>query len=121
VVARETAALVLAVLLFIASTRVFLGGKNAGWLWRQALGAQLALAGATVLVERHLAPARRRAFFDAARVAGDGAQPLAGTGSLDETLRWLLTFSAALPMVWAAVVALLLIYATRPKVRAFTG
>lgn len=121
VVAREVAALILAVLLFIASARVFLRAPNAGWLWRQALAAQVVLAGATVWVERSLGGARRRAFFDAVRAAGRGVEPLAGTKSLDETLRALLGLSAAIPVVWATAVLALLVYATRPRVRAFTG
>lgn len=121
VVAREVAALILAVLLFIASARVFLRVPSAGWLWRQALAAQVLLAGATVWTERALAPARRRAFFDAVRAAGRAVEPLSGTRSLDETLRALLGLSAVLPMIWATVVLAVLVYATRPRVRAFTG
>jgi hypothetical protein len=120
-VARELAALLLAILLFIASARVVLRAPGAGWLWRQALVAQLVLAGSTVWVERFMAPARRRAFFEAARVAVGPVQPLSGTASLDETLRALLAFSGAVPVVWCAVVALLVAYAFRPRVRAFTG
>lgn len=120
-VARELAALILAVLLFVSSTRVILRAPGAGWLWRQALLAQLALAGFTVWAERALEPARRRAFFDAARASVGPVQPLAGTASLEETLRALLAFSAAMPMLWGAVVALLTAYAFRARVRAFTG
>lgn len=120
-VAREVAATILAVLLFIASVRVVLRSSGAGWLWRQALVAQIVLAGATVWVERALEPARRRAFFEAARSAQGAVQPLSGTASLDETLRALLAFSAAVPAVWAAVVGVILIYASRAKVRAFIG
>ena len=120
-VARELAALILAVLLFVSSTRVVLRAQGAGWLWRQALLAQLVLAGATVWAERALEPARRRAFFEAARASVGPVQPLSGTASLDETLRALLAFSAAVPVVWAAVLGALVLYAFRPRVRAFMG
>lgn len=120
-VGREVAAMLVAVLLFISSARVVLRSPGAGWLWRQALVAQILLAGATVWVERSLEPARRRAFSEAARAAQGAVQPLSGTRSLEETLRALLAFSAAVPAVWAAVVSLILLYASRPRVRAFIG
>lgn len=120
-VAREVAALVFAAMLFIASTRVLLRVRGAGWLWRQALAAQLLLAAATLWLERALEPSRRRAFFEAARAAQGSVQPLSGTSSLDETLRALLAFSAAVPAVWAATVGVALLYASRAKVRAFIG
>ncbi|MEZ4393168.1 MAG: hypothetical protein R3A48_18950 [Polyangiales bacterium] len=120
-VGREVGALLVAVLLFISSARVVLRSPGAGWLWRQALVAQILLAGATVWVERSLEPARRRAFFEAAQAAQGAVQPLSGTRSLEETLRALLAFSAAVPAAWAAAVSLILLYASRPKVRAFIG
>lgn len=120
VVAREVAAMVLALLLFVASTRVLLRVPGAGWLWRQALVAQVALAGFSVWVERALVPHRRRAFEEAVRAVGRPVEPLPGAASLDESLRWLLAMSSALPAVWAMLIAGLLLYATRARVRAFT-
>lgn len=114
VVGMEVATLVLSVTLFLASVRVFLRVRGAGWLWRQALLGNIALAAFTVLIERYLMPSRLSAVRQVLATGGAAVQ-------LPPNVTAESVFRVSMLSGWVMVALLLgvLYFSTRPRIRAF--
>lgn len=114
VVGLEVATLVLSVTLFLASVRVFLRVRGAGWLWRQALLGSIALAAATVFVERSLLASRLSAFRHVMTTGGAAVQ-------LPPNVTAEAVFRTSMLSGWATVALLLgiLYFSTRERIREF--
>jgi len=114
VVGLESATLVLSVTLFLASVRVFLRVRGAGWLWRQALLGSIGLAVATVFVERFLLPSRLAAFRQVMATGGAAVQ-------LPPNITAEQVFRVSMLSGWLTVALLggILYFSTRERIREF--
>lgn len=124
VVAVEVACLLLSVLLFIASSRVLLKARDAGWLWRQALAGNAAVFVARAAVARALAPSRVEAFDRVAATVGDAVRAGARIPepmTPQQFARVAMALSVWLNLGAALMMAALLVYAARASVREATG
>ncbi len=120
-VAVEAARLVLAVLLFVAASRVLLRAQGSGWLWRQALAGNVAVTLAAAWHERSLIPAWTLAFRRALAEATPAIASPQKSLSAEEFFRLTAGVSVWTTGALAAMFLAALAYASRPATRAITG
>lgn len=115
-VAMEVGRLVLAAFLFLAGVRVLVRARASGWMWRQALGANLAVTLAAAWYERALLPSWNSAFARAVAMATPAIASPAKDVPIHEVFR-----TGAQVSVWATgLLAVMFLLALRFAMRART-
>ena len=117
-VATDAGAMVLSALLFIAGSRVLLRPRGGGWLWRQALAANLVLCVAGIAVDHALRPGRVAAMR---ALLTDPATRIPLPEGLHVGDVATMPFSIAIIASWVAagLLAAALVYASRERTRTF--